>query len=95
MEKYEVISTLCTGRSSRICKIRKKGSSRALCWKEINYGKMSDKEKQYLVSEVNILRELRHPNIVRYYDRVISKKTATIYIIMEYCSKGDLAKEIQ
>jgi len=25
------------------------------------------------VSEVNILRELKHPNIVRYYDRIIDK----------------------
>lgn len=27
---------------------------------------MSEKEKSMLVSEVNILRELKHPNIVRY-----------------------------
>ena len=27
-----------------------------LVWKELNYGKMSEKEKQQLVSEVNILR---------------------------------------
>lgn len=35
-------------------------------WKEIRYGRMSEKEKSMLVSEVNILRELKHPNIVRY-----------------------------
>lgn len=37
-----------------------------LVWKEIRYGRMSEKEKSMLVSEVNILRELKHPNIVRY-----------------------------
>ncbi|KAJ3028239.1 UNVERIFIED_CONTAM: G2-specific serine/threonine protein kinase [Siphonaria sp. JEL0065] len=30
---------------------------------------MNDREKKQLVAEVNILRELRHPNIVRYYER--------------------------
>ena len=59
-------------------------------WKEINYGKMSEREKQLLVSEVNILRELRHPNISRYYDRVIDKEQAKLYIVMEYCDRGDL-----
>jgi len=51
---------------------------------------MSDKEKQQIVAEVNILRDLQHPNIVRYYDRCIDKKNLKLYIIMEYCEKGDL-----
>ena len=34
---------------------------------------MSEKEKQQIVSEVNILRELSHTNIVKYYDRIIDK----------------------
>ena len=51
---------------------------------------MSEKEKQQLVSEVNILRELRHPHIVRYYDRIIDKEKMKIYIIMEYCEQGNL-----
>lgn len=59
-------------------------------WKELNYGIMSEKEKQQIVSEVNILRGLSHPNIVKYYDRIIDKQKAKIFIIMEYCDGGDL-----
>lgn len=61
-----------------------------LVWKELNYGSMREKEKQLVVSEVNILRELRHPFIVRYYDRIIDKAATKIYIVMEYCEGGDL-----
>lgn len=56
---------------------------------------MSDKEKQQIVAEVNILRDLQHPNIVRYYDRCIDKKNLKLYIIMEYCEKGDLQQVIK
>ena len=52
---------------------------------------MNDKEKSQIVAEVNILRELRHPCIVRYYDRIIEKKSTKLYIVMEHCSGGDLA----
>lgn len=66
-----------------------------LVWKELNYGKMSEREKQMLVSEVNILRELQHPNIVRYYDRVIDRDFSKIFIVMEYCEGGDIATLIR
>lgn len=52
---------------------------------------MTDAEKQLLVSEVNLLRELKHSNIVRYHDRIIDKVSTKIYIVMEYCEGGDLA----
>ena len=48
-----------------------------------------------LVSEVNILRELRHSHIVRYYDRIIDRDNTKIYIVMEYCEGGDLAALIK
>jgi serine/threonine protein kinase len=56
---------------------------------------MNEKEKQQIVSEVNILRELRHPSIVRYYDRIVDKRNLKIYIIMEFCQGGDLQKVIK
>ena len=62
-----------------------------MVWKEMDYGSMSEAEKQLLVSEVNLLRELKHRHIVRYYDRIIDRARAVIYILMEYCQGGDLA----
>lgn len=56
---------------------------------------MSEKEKELLVSEVNILKNLKSSFIVRYYDRIIDKKSRKIYIIMEYCGAGDLSNEIK
>ena len=44
---------------------------------------------------MNILRELNHPHIVKYHDRIIDKSNAKIYIVMEYCEKGDLGAVIR
>lgn len=43
---------------------------------------MSEKEKQQLVSEVNILRELNHKYVVKYYDRVIGNISISIAHIL-------------
>lgn len=56
---------------------------------------MGEKEKQQVVGEVNILRELKHQHVVKYYDRIIDKANTKIYIIMEYCEGGDLANLIK
>ena len=66
-----------------------------LVWKEIDFGGMNEPEKEALVREVNLLRELQHPNIVRYYDRIIDRENAKLYIVMEYCDGGDLASLIK
>eukprot|EP01133_Synstelium_polycarpum_P010770 gene10770-12546_t len=55
---------------------------------------MEEKEKQLLVNEVNILQKLKHSNIVRYYDRIIDKSSTKIFILMEYCTGGDLSQLI-
>ena len=56
---------------------------------------MSEKEKLQLVSEVNILREISNPNIVRYIERYVDKESCRIHILMEYCEGGDLAAIIK
>ncbi|NXR80774.1 NEK2 kinase, partial [Pycnonotus jocosus] len=93
-DDYEVLLTIGAGSYGKCRKVRRKADGKILVWKELDYGAMTESEKQMLVSEVNLLRELRHPNIVRYYDRIIDRSSTTLYIIMEYCDGGDLASLI-
>ncbi|TNN76156.1 Serine/threonine-protein kinase Nek2 [Liparis tanakae] len=94
VEDYEVVLTIGSGSYGRCQKIRRKHDGKILVWKELDYGTMAESEKQMLVSEVNLLRELKHPNIVRYYDRIIDRTNATLYIVMEHCEGGDLSSLI-
>eukprot|EP01147_Barroeca_monosierra_P002544 gene2544-5464_t len=94
-DDFIMLGSIGTGTFGVCSKVMRKSDRRILVWKELNYGKMTEREKQMLVSEVNILRELRHENIVRYYDRIIDRSRTTIYIVMEYCEGGDLASLIQ
>ncbi|KAK3587797.1 hypothetical protein CHS0354_042762 [Potamilus streckersoni] len=91
LDDYEVIETIGTGSYGTCKKIRRRRDGLILVWKEMDYGMMTETEKQMLVSEVNLLRELKSPYIVRYYDRIIDRTNTTIFIIMEYCKGGDLA----
>jgi serine/threonine protein kinase len=95
MDKYEVLEKIGKGSFGSVTKVKRKQDGKTFVWKEINYGRMNEKEKYQLVTEVNILRELRHPNIVRYIDRIIDKQQAKIFIVMEYCDGGDIGREIK
>ena len=87
--------TLSLGSFGKVSLVKHKQSGKQMVWKKINYGQMKEKEKLQLINEVNILRELKHENIVRYHDKIIDRKNLTIYIIMEYCPGGDLGQLIK
>ena len=95
MEKYIVLQTIGKGSFGTVTLVKRKADGKVLVWKELDYGKMSEREKNHVVTEVNLLRELRHPFIVKYCDRIIDKQTTKLYIVMEYCPGGDLAKLIK
>ena len=66
-----------------------------LCRKEISYLKMSQKEREQLHAEFQILSTLRHVNIVGYYHREHLKATQDLHLYMEYCGNGDLGRVIR
>lgn len=93
---YEPLQVIGTGGFGKIVCVRRKADQKEYVWKELHYGKMNKKDRANVVTEVNILRSLRpHPHIVRYYDRIVDKKSSKLFIVMEYCRGGDLASLIR
>lgn len=45
MDKYEKICDIGKGSFGCVSKIKRKADGKTLVWKELNYGKMSEKEK--------------------------------------------------
>ena len=66
-----------------------------LCRKEINYFKMSQKERDQLHAEFSILASLKNPHIVGYFHREHRKDTQELFLYMEYCGGGDLGSIIR
>ena len=56
--------------------------------KKIDISRLSEVGLSEKVREVGILAAVHHPHIVKYYDSFI--EASYLYLIMEYCEKGDL-----
>ena len=59
--------------------------------KEINKQEVNN-ELDLLRREIDVLREVDHPNIIKFYDTY--EDSSYIYIVMEYCSGGELFTKI-
>ncbi|KAK4232284.1 G2-specific protein kinase nim-1 [Podospora fimiseda] len=94
-DKYEVLEKIGHGSFGVIRKVRRKTDGMVLCRKEISYLKMSQKEREQLHAEFQILSTLRHPNIVGYYHREHLKASQDLHLYMEYCGNGDLGRVIR
>lgn len=74
----------------RKCSNKKTGAVRAV--KIIRKDTLDAKEKQRFFQEIEIMRQLDHPNIVRLYEVYQDEKR--FYLITELCSGGELFDEI-
>jgi NIMA (never in mitosis gene a)-related kinase 1/4/5 len=72
-------------------KLRKK----FVCVKIIKIKNIPRKEREATKVEVELLKRLNHPNIVRYIDSFLSKNSESLCIAMEYCDGGDLASQVK
>ncbi|KZT62001.1 kinase-like protein [Calocera cornea HHB12733] len=88
---YEPLEIIGNGSFGIIRKVRRKSDGVLLARKELNFERMTERDRKQIVAEVNILKELQHDNIVRYHDRFVDREHGILYILMEYCGGGDLS----
>lgn len=56
--------------------------------KQILFSHLPKSELNVIMQEINLLKNLNHPNIVKYHGFV--KSADSLYIILEYCEQGSL-----
>ncbi|XP_076467843.1 uncharacterized protein LOC143298775 isoform X2 [Babylonia areolata] len=88
MDRYQRVRKIGEGAFGKAVLVRHKQTNRQCVVKEINIVKMPPKEREDARKEVSVLAQLKHPNIVSYIESF--EEAGTLYIVMNYCSGGDL-----
>ncbi|TDL26114.1 kinase-like protein [Rickenella mellea] len=95
LDLYEPLDVIGNGSFGIIRKVRRIADGAILARKELNFERMTERDRKQIVAEVNILKDLHHENIVRYHDRFVDRDAGILYILMEYCGGGDLSAVIK
>ncbi|KAF9547932.1 Pkinase-domain-containing protein [Agrocybe pediades] len=95
LENYEPLDVIGNGSFGIIRKVRRKSDGLIFARKELNFERMTERDRKQIVAEVNILKDLHHDHIVRYHDRYVDRDAGILYILMEYCGGGDLSTIIK
>lgn len=78
---YTFLSLLGQGSFGKVHKVQHRQTGATYACKEIDYSNMKEKEKELLVHEVNTMKDMDHPNVVKYVDRYLDKGRGRLYMI--------------
>ncbi|XP_055969803.1 serine/threonine-protein kinase Nek1 isoform X1 [Sorex fumeus] len=92
MEKYARLQKIGEGSFGKAILVKSTEDGRHYVIKEISISRMSNKEREESRREVDLLADMKHPNIVQYKESF--EENGCLYIVMDYCEGGDLFKRI-
>lgn len=92
--KYEIIQELGAGSYGKVYKVKHKETDQIFAVKSIQKSKigLSKEDEEELLKEINILKQLDHPNIIKIFEYF--NTPFILNIILEYCNGGELFDEI-
>ena len=85
----------CIGRGSfgAAFIVNQKKENKKYIAKKLSFNGLQPKEQEACMMEVNLLKNLDHPNIVKFKESFFN--TNQLVIVMEYCEGGDLGEQIK
>ncbi|KAI7879377.1 kinase-like protein [Lichtheimia hyalospora FSU 10163] len=90
---YVLLSKIGQGSFATVYKAQHKITGQVVAIKAVLRNKLTKKLQVNLESEISILKSVHHPHIVGLIE--CQKTEGHIYLVMEYCSMGDLAQYIK
>lgn len=87
-QKYDILEEIGTGKFSNVHKARNIETNVEYAIKIIDKDKLDDNEKEYLNTELAIIKLIEHPFIVNLID--VYEDLGKIYIVMEMIEGGEL-----
>ena len=94
MENYEILGNIGQGMSGKVYKAKHKLENRFYAIKKLNFNEINEKERIAIQDEVNLLKQLKHPNIVTYKDSFFDNENC-LNIVMIFCEMGDMYTKIR
>ena len=92
MADYTFLSELGSGSNGTVYKVKHNSTGSFYVIKKVNLKNQNEEIIKYAMMEVQIMKKIRHPNIVRFYGSSIVNEE--LHILMEYVNGGDLADMI-
>lgn len=84
LDDYIILNPIGSGAYSNVFKVRCKSTNSLFAMKEIKFDRLSAKEKEYAKTEVKILTQIQHPNVIK-LEKSFSCRN-NFYLIMELAS---------
>ena len=96
-ETYQTIKELGHGAYGKAILVKSNLPGNQLyVMKVINIDNMKEENIKKAYEEVNIIKKLNHPNIIKFHELILSKNPIkTINMIVEYADGGDLSQKIK
>ena len=93
MKNYQQVKELGKGGFGRAILAKRKSDNFLVCIKEVRLSALGPKERDEAKREINVLKSLSHPYIVKYIEDF--QENGNLYIVMDYADGGDLSQKIE